>query len=199
MSDASSAAKIVPWPQRSALAGRVATIPHPVARATSLSEPPPRPIVLGFGRTGAAALAGALAELGLTPLPRPNRAVQAEGRTLLWLAPDQWLLVGRAEEDEAALLAPLQAARVVAVAYSDAWAVLRLAGPAARDLLQAGTSLDLHPRRFGPDDSARTLFADAALLLHQVGPGDVFELYLDRSIGNFVWEWLSQAGRLAAE
>ncbi len=43
--------------------------------------------------------------------------------------------------------------------------VIELAGPAARELLAKGCSIDLHPRVFGPGQCAQTTLARAPVIL----------------------------------
>ena len=126
----------------------------------------------------------------------PNEATVHAGMAALCLGPDEWLLTGDA--DAPALAAALQhAARTMfasATDVSDAWCVIRLAGPNARDVLAKGCGLDLHPRAFQPGDATRTLLAQATVVLYQTAD-DTYEIFVRRSYADYLWQWLEDAGR----
>ncbi|MCG8545688.1 MAG: sarcosine oxidase subunit gamma [Alphaproteobacteria bacterium] len=116
--------------------------------------------------------------------------------TALWLGPDEFLISGLADGIELAetLTSVFQGTLVTATDVSDAYCVLRLAGPAAAETLSMGCSLDLHPRAFGPGRVARTLLAQAGIILHQT-EDESYEIYVRRSYADYLWHWLMDAGR----
>jgi sarcosine oxidase subunit gamma len=128
----------------------------------------------------------------------PVQALEAAKRgaaTVLWLGPDEWLLAK--DGDDAKLAARLDTAFrghfVTVTEVSDAYAVIRLAGPAATDVLAKGCPLDTHDRVFPPGKVARSLLAKADVILHRLAP-DTFELYVARSYADYLWRWLEDAG-----
>ena len=79
------------------------------------------------------------------------------------------------------------------VDVSDARAVIRLSGPAARAVLAKGCSLDFHPRVFVPGQCGQSLLARAGVLVHQVTIDPVYEIYVARSFAHYLWTWLEDA------
>ncbi|GGK45219.1 sarcosine oxidase subunit gamma [Planomonospora parontospora subsp. parontospora] len=70
--------------------------------------------------------------------------------------------------------------------------VIRLAGPAARDVLAHGCPLDLHPRVFGPGTCARSTLARADVLL-AAGEDEEFQIFVRSSFAAYLWAWLLDA------
>jgi len=135
------------------------------------------------------------AATGLSLPEAPNTVGTAGDRSLLWLGPDEWLLV--APTAEAALAETLRTAlagRVASVVdLSAARAMLRIAGPGARGLLACGCPLDLHPRAFGPGRCAQTLLARATVLLEQTDERPSFRLFVRASFAAYLASWLLDA------
>jgi sarcosine oxidase subunit gamma len=126
-------------------------------------------------------------------LPAQANTVSTAGQVrILWLGPDEWWVVG-ADADRAGLIERLRQAfqgRHAAVTdVSESRTVITIAGPAARELLKRGISLDLHPRVFGPGQCAQTGMSKANVLLHQVG-ADSYEIYILKSFADYLWRWI---------
>ncbi len=135
---------------------------------------------------------------------QPLDAARRGAIVTLWLGPDEWLIVvgggGSSEEpdsDASAFCTRLEAAFrghfVTVTDVSDAWCVLRLAGPAATEVLAKGCGLDTHARALPPGKVARSLLAKADVILHRLKP-DAFEIYVARSYADYLWRWLEDAG-----
>lgn len=145
--------------------------------------------------SGAAARAVEQA-LGLT-LPAPTSAsgvdTAAGARAALWLGPDEWLLVGPA--DTAANL--LDAARPArsAVDVSANRTTVEVRGRLARDLLEKGVALDLHPRSFHAGHVAVTLLARAPVVLWQTEDAPAYRLLVRGSFAGYLADWLLDAAR----
>jgi sarcosine oxidase subunit gamma len=106
--------------------------------------------------------AGAVLGFGL-PIEPNTVAGDRHGRAL-WLGPDEWLIVAADRSDlEPALSAALNFGAVVDVSAQRT--TIELAGPAARELLAKGCSVDLHQRAFGVGQCAQTTFARAPVIL----------------------------------
>ncbi|MFJ9743381.1 sarcosine oxidase subunit gamma [Streptomyces sp. NPDC101166] len=145
---------------------------------------------------GAAADAVGLA-LGL-PLPlEPDTVVRAGELTVLWLGPDEWLLVGPpggARELESRIR---QAAGEEPVSVTDVSAqrtTVLVAGAGARDLLAHGCSLDLHPRVFGAGRSAQTTLGRTQVgLVAREEPSAGFWVLVRSSFAGYLADWLLDA------
>ena len=136
------------------------------------------------------------AALGV-PLPLvPNTTASADGRTALWLGPDEWLMVGADGTQgaiEAAVREALGDAFGSVVDVSANRTALRLAGPCARAVLEKGCSVDLHPRAFSPGACAQTLVARAQVILEQLGPEPAYRLFVRPSFAEYLATWLVDA------
>lgn len=128
-------------------------------------------------------------------------------RSVLWLGPDEFLVVGPVG-DTAELVRLLDEAvgegpgSVVDVSANRD--TLLISGPNARDLLEKGCTLDLHPRSFGAGRCAQTTFARGQVLIWQVaaegqlaadGPpaGPVYRLLFRGSFADYFADWFIDA------
>lgn len=143
-----------------------------------------------------AELAAAAAEvLGIALPTAPNTVVEGAGVTIYWLGPDEWLLRTPSEDDRR--LAGNLEERLGGRWYSltdvaAGMAHLALSGPAARDVLSQGMTLDLHPRAIAPGRCAQTLLARANVLIAPVRE-DGFDLFVRRSFADHVLRFLRDA------
>ncbi len=139
------------------------------------------------------AVTGALA----CALPlEPNRTMVADGITVLWLGPDEWLVRGEPGSEDALVAKLRDALSDFLCAVTDVTgnrALFRLSGVPARLLLAKGCSLDLHPSKFGPGQCAQTLVVRAGVILHQVDDVPTFDLMPRRSFAEYLWGWLDDA------
>ncbi|MFC0865935.1 sarcosine oxidase subunit gamma [Sphaerimonospora cavernae] len=138
-----------------------------------------------------------------TALPvEPGSAVRSGDLTVLWLGPDEWLVLGPDDgESGAGGVGPhdrlVEAAgsadgHVSVVDVSAQRTTLVLAGARARDVLAHGCALDLHPRVFGPGRCAQTLLARAQVVL-VARETDEFWVLCRSSFAGYVAEWLLDA------
>lgn len=130
-------------------------------------------------------------------LPEVNKAVEADGRSLAWLGPREWLGLCPADQ-EPATVETLRAAGVSHVSVGHGRALITLSGARSLDLLRTGTSLDVHPRRFAPGDCAQTRLARLAVLLIPRGP-ERFDILCDRGFAEYLWLWLKGAAQEFAD
>ncbi|MFI4986952.1 MAG: sarcosine oxidase subunit gamma [Alphaproteobacteria bacterium] len=142
-----------------------------------------------FRMAAVAALAAAL------PL-EPNRASEKDDIRILWLGPDEWLVTAPEAKVEAlakALGEKLAGQAFAVTDVSEARSVIGLAGALAREALGQGCSLDLHPRAFQPGHVAQTLIARVPVILHQRDPEPRYDIYVQRSLAEYLWTWLEDA------
>ena len=99
--------------------------------------------------------------VGLALPTQPCRATEADGRSALWLGPDEWLLLAPSGTLDAETAAP--GASVVDIGHRQVGLVLE--GPAAADALAAGCPLDLHLTAFPVGMCTRTVFGKAEIVL----------------------------------
>lgn len=138
------------------------------------------------------------AVLGCVLPSAPNSVQSAADLTILWLGPDEWLVL-TAPGAESALSERLEAALLETHAavtdVSGNRAHLRLRGAAAREVLAKGCPLDLHPRVFKPGSCAQTVLARTSVLLHLLDDAPTFDLFPRRSFAPYVVAWLADAMR----
>lgn len=130
-------------------------------------------------------------------LPRdPGTSIDAGPAAALWIAPNRWLLPmpeanGRALLPDLGKVMAFRRGGVTELAH--ARTVIRLSGRDARTLLSKGCPLDLHPSVFPAGRVAGSVVDALTVVLHQAEDG-VFDLYVFRSFGLALWEWLLEAG-----
>lgn len=130
-------------------------------------------------------------------LPTEPCQSTAQGETgALWIGPDQWLITCPKNEtrtiankledsigDTHASVTEIGAGRTL----------FRLAGPNALDVLAKGCPLDLHPRVVKPGYVAGSVLAKITVLIH-LREAAVVDMYLGRSLADYLWAWLEEAG-----
>lgn len=136
--------------------------------------------------------------LGQAPALEPNTVSgPAEDETalrILWLGPDEWLVVGAENVELGKKLEIIADGRHVAVSdVSESRAILKLSGARARDVLAKGCALDLHPSVFGPGQCAQSMLAQAHVILHQTSEAPDYDIYVHRSFAEHLWAWLEDA------
>jgi sarcosine oxidase, subunit gamma len=101
--------------------------------------------------------------------PQPNTTTTWEGRDVLWLGPDEWLIVGEPGAEESIgreLEAAFAGHHHSVVDVSANRIVFDLLD--GLDLLSTGCGLDLDPQHWRPRMCAQTLFGGAQVILHQL-------------------------------
>jgi sarcosine oxidase subunit gamma len=137
------------------------------------------------------------AALGIEVAPRSCHASHARGRALLWLGPDEYLLLG-ADAETAALKSTLEAALQghphVLIDVGHRQTGLEVTGVHAVEILSSGCPLDLDVDAFPIDMCTRTLFAKAEIVLWRTAI-DVFRIEVWRSFTDYVARFLIEAAR----
>lgn len=136
-------------------------------------------------------------------LPETPNTVAGEGdRQALWLGPDEWLIVVHDARPDAgrawvqSLRTGMEGVFCAVVDVSHAQGVLRLSGPAVRDVLEGAVPLDMHPRAFEPGQVKQTLFGrHCGVTLHLVDDAPTFDLYCRRSFTEYVYAYLADCAR----
>jgi sarcosine oxidase subunit gamma len=138
---------------------------------------------------------GAQIAVGLKLPRQPNTALVAGERWVLWLGPDEWLVVappGALPGLERELHAQFPGPDAAVVDVSGQRTVIELAGPRAREVLMKGCSIDLHPAAFGPGRCARTALARAQVILLPVDH-QTYWIFVQSSFAAYLAEWLMDA------
>ncbi len=136
--------------------------------------------------------------LGVAPPAKPNSLVEHETVTVVWTAPDEWLVVappGAETELETALSDALAGLYHAITDTSDQTTVIRLSGTAARSVMAKGCAIDLHPRVFGTGSAAQSLLAKAHVTFWQVSDEPAYDIVVAASLAAYLWAWLTDAGQ----
>jgi sarcosine oxidase subunit gamma len=127
-----------------------------------------------------------------------NTFLAAAGNTILWLGPNEWLVVTAAdmaaeliEKLETALADTFSAVNDI----SGANTVLEISGRKAQALLLKGCPLDLHHSVFSTGQCAQTVMAKTSMTLWQVDDEPVYKLVVRRSFADYLGLWLADATR----
>ena len=127
--------------------------------------------------------------------PKANRFQSAGERHVVWLGPDEYLLLceaGKEQELQDSLNSMITSSHFAITDVSDSLCALSLRGPAVRAVLAKGCGLDLHPTQFAAGQSAQSLLALSAVTLMAVAD-DAFILICRTSFAPYVQRWLADA------
>lgn len=133
---------------------------------------------------------------GCTSLPSNNSTVTVGERTLVWLAPDEYLLLceaGRETALHSQLMLDLGKVHAAVTNVTDALCAMSLRGSAVRQVLAKGCALDLHPSVFTAGMCAQTMLSHAAVTMI-AGQDNRFTLICRTSFAAYVHDWLMDAG-----
>ncbi|HIW99900.1 MAG TPA: sarcosine oxidase subunit gamma [Candidatus Nesterenkonia stercoripullorum] len=133
--------------------------------------------------------------LGLSLPRRPLSSTgDPDGAHILWLSPDEFLYVDVTGEHVSldALSSALEGLGGQAVDLSSNRATLELSGTTARDVLESGCRIDLHPREFPVGMVVSTLLSTVNVIIHRSGE-DVFRVIPRSSFAHYTVEWLLDA------
>ena len=127
--------------------------------------------------------------------PLANHFETAGERHIVWLGPDEYLLLCESGKEKAlydTLTSTIKTNHYAITDVSDSLCALSLSGAAVRDVLAKGCSLDFLPSKFGTGRCAQSLLAHAGITLMAL-PDDAFILICRTSFAPYVHDWLVDA------
>ena len=131
-------------------------------------------------------------------LPTDCNTVTRSGDTsVLWLGPDEWLVLGAVDSQDALcerIGSAVEGHHAAVVDVTDNSTVLRLSGPRASDVIAKACPIDLHLRAFDTDAVVQTYLAHVDVTIWRTEDGDGFDILLRRSFAEHLWRWLIDAG-----
>lgn len=150
------------------------------------------------GDPGNSAFATAVFEVIKLPIPmQPSTMSSNEQASILWLGPDEWLIVtdsDKSGDDLQILRGSLSAQFSALTDISSGQTVLKVSGTNARRLLSKGTTLDLHPASFKIGQCAQTVMAKCGVTLYLENESDpAYHVLVRRSFADYLWHWLEDA------
>jgi sarcosine oxidase subunit gamma len=117
----------------------------------------------------------------------------AGGTAVLWLGPDEFLLVGPEEAEAGTLAAGLVSAlgdgAGQAVDLSSNRTTFELAGPSARGVLEKSCAADLHPRAYSAGTAIATVIGNVPTVLWKTDE-DTFRIFPRASFADYLGRWL---------
>ena len=125
------------------------------------------------------------------------RAVTEGSRAVLWLGPDEWLLIAPDDRPDVlveALTGALGGEPASIVEVSDRNVGIVVAGERAAEAINAFNALDLDAAAFPVGMCTRTLFGKAEIILWRTA-ADAFRLEAWRSFAPYVLGCLAEAGQ----
>jgi sarcosine oxidase subunit gamma len=130
-----------------------------------------------------------------TPIPDPCRSSTGRGVVLLAYGPARWLAVAETVEGSERLRALALACRPYAavVDQSHGWVCSRITGPRCRDVLAAGSSIDIRPTSFLAGHCAATALGKISVLIHALPAQNAFDIYVPRSYAHDLAGWMLRA------
>ena len=140
---------------------------------------------------------GAAAVLGFDLPTAASTSAGTDAVTAVWLGPEEWLITTRSQSAPA-LESDLRAAVTphggAAIDVSGQRTTLRLRGAHARDILEKGCSLDLHPTVFVRSTAAQTMLGLAGVILIALDDrGTDYRILVRSSFARYLAEWLIDA------
>jgi heterotetrameric sarcosine oxidase gamma subunit len=156
--------------------------------------------MLGMGIAAVMARRGAdmthlAALLGISAMPVARALKAGSGEIIIGTGPEMWLVISPdAAPDWGESLAERLAGVASVSDQSGGYALYSLRGAKARQLLQKGAFIDLHPDAFGRGSAATTVIAHAGVILWQTEEeAPAFELALFRSFQASLEHWFTVA------
>jgi len=137
----------------------------------------------------------------------PNKACSTSSKekiTLLWLGPNEWLLVSNNEisketnayELEQVLFDNISKTNQGAITnVTDHFTIFKLSGSNIFEVLSKGCPFDFSADDFGDNKIVQTILNHVDVTIHQRSENDV-DLYVRRSFAGYLWDWLKDSAKL---
>jgi len=164
-------------------------------RAVRIREVPFLTMVGVRAVLGSAAAARIEARLGVSLPSACGGVTTGDGVSVLWLSPDEFLVVSDEQQPApltTALMETLQGEPGSATDLSANRTTFELSGPAARQVLEKGCPLDLHPRTFEVGTAYVTLIGSVPVILWKLSD-ELYRICPRSSFADFLGRWLVDA------
>ncbi|ABI61071.1 sarcosine oxidase subunit gamma [Granulibacter bethesdensis] len=128
------------------------------------------------------------------PLPETGKRSAVPGMEVLWNGNGQYLVIGH----DPGLASDIRAAagsNASVTEQGDGRVILHLCGTAVRDVLAKLIPIDLHPRSFGPEDTAITTMAHVTVQIWHPDRENGFHLAIPRSYAEYAIAMITEAAR----
>ena len=162
-----------------------------------ITEQPPRGMITLKGDLASTKLKNVATGLAGVDFPGPLEGNCVGERGLLWMAPDELLLLApyaEVQKDLGVIERTLKGTHHLAADVSDARSLFVIEGAEWRDVLAKLTPVDLHPDRCPPGRFRRTRIAQAPAAFWLRDSVSV-ELICFRSVAQYVYDVLCEAAK----
>jgi sarcosine oxidase subunit gamma len=170
---------------------------HPLeGRATggaSVTLRPAAPAKRVSLRVPSANIAAVSKALGVALPKKPKQSATAGARSVLWLGPDEWLVIEEGDRDIETDLARAKTL-YAAVDVSHRSTAILVSGSAAADVLNAGCPQDLSLEAFPVGGCSRTVLGRTEIVLYRSAETD-FRVECWRSFSTYAFDFLEDAAR----
>jgi len=163
------------------------------AGGASVSITPAEPAMRVSLRAPQESIAAVSKGLGIDLPTRPKQSAVAGARSVLWLGPDEWLVIEEGDRDPMVDLARA-AALHSAVDVSHRNTAILVTGTQAADVLNAGCPQDLSLEAFPVGACSRTVMGKIEVVLFRTAE-DAFRVECWRSFSDYAFEFLRDAAR----
>ena len=126
---------------------------------------------------------------------RSNTFTSAGERHVIWLSPDEYMIICEAGKDNkltSSLDSALSGRHYSIINVTDAFTALNLRGSAVRKVLSKGCTIDLHQKQFRAGDSVQTLLSHAMITLMALSENE-FIIICRTSFSTYLHDWLIDA------
>ena len=140
-------------------------------------------------------------------MPLPKRAGDTSAKekiTLLWLGPNEWILVSNFEiaketniyELEQVLFDGISKPNLGAVTnVTDHFTIFSLSGTNIFKILCKGCPYDFESKNFSDNKAVRTIINHIDVTIHRKNKNEI-DLYVRRSFADYLWNWLKDSADL---
>ena len=126
----------------------------------------------------------------------PNSFYDDTKVRVIWLGPDEWLILTEAAELDSLkgdLTRALIKSHSALVDVSDNSTIIEIKGRYSREVLMKGCSLDIHPSIFQTGCSAQIDLALANIILLKTADEPIYQIIVRASFARYIWDWLLDA------
>lgn len=132
--------------------------------------------------------------LGLKLPLLPKSTMSKNGRSALWLGPDEWLIVDEKPDAVSGLMGKLGKADCSAVDVSHRNTAISVSGAGAENVLSSGCLQDLARQSFPVGACSRTTFGKIEIVLWRLDE-ESFRIEVWRSFSDYLWSYLLDAAQ----
>lgn len=128
----------------------------------------------------------------------PNTVADGPNVTVLWLGPNEWLLLTLPDEQYETVRALKNSLGHLFTAVTDVsggQTIINIQGVHAKDVLAKSCTLDLHQSIFSPGQCAQTNMGKVVAIIRQLDQSPSYDIIVRRSFADHLARWLKDAAQ----